>query len=273
MQAFALNIRRDKFRDPRVRRALNFAFDFEEMNKQLFYGQYKRISSYFDGTELASAACRRAGAGDPRYGARRSPGRGVHRGLYQSGRRQPGGGAQEPARRSEAAQGSGLRGATASWSTQDRRRSSRSNCCEHPTFERIMLFFKPSLERLGIAVSMRTVDPANTRTACAAGTSTSSIVAGPNRCRPATSSATTGARKRPTWPGSRNVIGIKNPAVDKLIERLIFAKDRDDLVAATKALDRVLLWNHYVVPQWTYPNVAPRAGTVSAVRPSCRNTA
>src|SRR5712672_4535342 len=55
MQAFALNIRRDKFRDPRVRRALNFAFDFEEMNKQLFFGQYKRINSYFDGTELASS--------------------------------------------------------------------------------------------------------------------------------------------------------------------------------------------------------------------------
>src|SRR5450631_1729633 len=55
MQAFALNIRRDKFRDPRVRRALNFAFDFEEMNRQIFFDQYKRISSYFDGTELASS--------------------------------------------------------------------------------------------------------------------------------------------------------------------------------------------------------------------------
>ncbi len=55
MQAFALNIRRDKFKDPRVRRALNFAFDFEEMNKQLFFGQYKRIASYFEGTELASS--------------------------------------------------------------------------------------------------------------------------------------------------------------------------------------------------------------------------
>src|SRR5207249_11828794 len=55
MQAFALNTRRDKFRDPRVRRALNFAFDFEEMNKQIFFNQYKRISSYFDGTELASS--------------------------------------------------------------------------------------------------------------------------------------------------------------------------------------------------------------------------
>jgi microcin C transport system substrate-binding protein len=54
-------------------------------------------------------------------------------------------------------------------------------------------------------------------------------------------------------PGSRNIVGIKNPAVDAMIERIIFAKSREELVAATHALDRVLLWNFYVVPQWTYP--------------------
>ena len=55
--------------------------------------------------------------------------------------------------------------------------------------------------------------------------------------------------------GSRNLVGIKNPALDELIDRVIFAKNRDELVAATKALDRVLLWNFYVVPQWTYGKV------------------
>jgi ABC-type oligopeptide transport system, periplasmic component len=55
MQAFAFNTRRDKFRDPRVRLAFNYAFDFEEMNRQIFYGQYKRIASYFEGTDLASS--------------------------------------------------------------------------------------------------------------------------------------------------------------------------------------------------------------------------
>ena len=66
MQAFAFNIRRDKFKDPRVRRAFNFAFDFEEMNKQIFFGQYKRIASYFEGTELASSGLpARQGAGNP----------------------------------------------------------------------------------------------------------------------------------------------------------------------------------------------------------------
>ena len=56
-------------------------------------------------------------------------------------------------------------------------------------------------------------------------------------------------------PGSRNLIGIKNPAVDAMIDQVIFAKNRADLEAATHALDRVLLWNHYVVPQWTYVKV------------------
>ena len=77
-------------------------------------------------------------------------------------------------------------------------------------------------------------------------------VLGRSRCRPATSSATIWGSQAADRPGSRNYVGIKNPAVDALIERVIFAKNRAELVAATKALDRVLLWNHYVVPQWTY---------------------
>jgi microcin C transport system substrate-binding protein len=56
-------------------------------------------------------------------------------------------------------------------------------------------------------------------------------------------------------PGSRNIVGIANKAVDALIDQVVFAKDREGLVAATRALDRVLLWNHYVVPQWTYGKI------------------
>ncbi len=70
--------------------------------------------------------------------------------------------------------------------------------------------------------------------------------------------------------GSRNAIGIKNPAIDKLVEKVVFAKDRDDLIAATRALDRVLLWNHYVVPHWHSPASASPTGTCSRGRRSCR---
>jgi microcin C transport system substrate-binding protein len=124
-----------------------------------------------------------------------------------------------------------------------------------PTFERVALFYKPQLERLGIAVSVRTVEDAQYE----------------NRLRQWNydiiihswgQSLSPGNEQRDYWgsaaadmAGSQNYVGIKNPAIDKLIDRVIFTKNRADLVAATKALDRVLLWNHFVVPQWTYGKV------------------
>ena len=118
--------------------------------------------------------------------------------------------------------------------------------------ERFILFYKPSLERLGINVDVRTVDDAQYENRLRNWDFDIIIASWGNRCRPATSSATTGARRPPTRRARATMLGIKNPAVDALIERVIFAKNRAELVAATKALDRVLLWNHYVVPQWTY---------------------
>ena len=110
MQAFAMNLRRDKFSDPRVRRALNFAFDFEEMNKQIFFGQYKRISSYFDGAEeLASSGLPQGRELEILETVRSErSGGSFHDGLYQPGRRQSGGGARKSARGAASAQGGGL---------------------------------------------------------------------------------------------------------------------------------------------------------------------
>jgi microcin C transport system substrate-binding protein len=123
---------------------------------------------------------------------------------------------------------------------------------QDPSSERIALFYKPSLERIGVTTSIRIVDDAQYQ----------------NRLRNFDfdvitdlwgQSLSPGNEQREFWgsqtadqPGSRNTIGIKNPAIDALIEKVIFAKDRPTLVAATKALDRVLLWNFYVVPQFTY---------------------
>ena len=114
MQAFVFNTRRDKFSDPRVRRAFNYAFDFEEMNKQIFFGQYKRIASYFDGTELASATggllARREPSCDDQLGTAAGPGARSSNGARQvppevfttpytqSGRRHARGRAQQSAR-------------------------------------------------------------------------------------------------------------------------------------------------------------------------------
>ncbi|OPY99603.1 hypothetical protein A5906_28360 [Bradyrhizobium sacchari] len=258
MQAFVPNLRRAKFSDPRVRRALNYAFDFEEMNKQIFFGQYKRITSYFDGIDELMATGLPQGKELEILETVRAE---VPPEVFTTAYANPVGGSPEAVR-------DNLREALrlfkeAGYEVRDRKlidvktgaQFSIELLNQDPSFERITLFYKPSLERLGIAVNVRTVDPTQYE----------------NRTRDWDFDVVTnswgesqspGNEQREFWSsksadiaGSRNIAGIKNPAIDKLIERLIFARDRDDLVAATKALDRVLLWNHYVVPQWTYTKV------------------
>jgi microcin C transport system substrate-binding protein len=257
MQAFAFNIRRDKFKDARVRRAFNYAFDFEEMNKQLFYGQYKRIASYFEGTELAARDLPQGDELQILESVRDK----VPAEVFTTAYTNPVGGNAENVR-------SNLREAVrllkeAGFEVRDRKLvDTRSGepfrvefLVDNPNTERFVLFYKPSLERLGIDATVRTVDDAQ-YTNRERNWDYDIVVASWGE------SLSPGNEQRGYWssqaadqPGSRNVIGIKNPAVDALIDRVIFAKNRAELVAATKALDRVLLWNHYVVPQFTYDKV------------------
>ncbi len=123
-----------------------------------------------------------------------------------------------------------------------------------PDSVRIAEPYKQALERLGVKVSIRVVDAAQYQ----ARTDEFDFDIITDSFG---QSESPGNEQRDFWgsaaadrPGSLNSIGIKNPAVDKLIDRIIFATDREDLVAASRALDRVLLWNHYVVPQFYSPN-------------------
>jgi microcin C transport system substrate-binding protein len=254
MQGFVFNTRRDKFKDPRVRRAFNFAFDFEETNKQMFFAQYKRIASYFEGLELASSGLPEGQELEILETVRDK----VPPEMFTTPYTNPVGGNPENVR---ANLREGLRlMREAGYEVRDRRLVEVSTgrpmsvefLIEQPDFERIVLFYKPSLERLGVEVTVRRVDDVQYE----------------NRLRNWDydiitmswgESLSPGNEQRGYWgsqaadqSGSRNFAGIKNPAIDALIDRVIFAKDRPELVAATKALDRVLLWNHYVVPQWTY---------------------
>jgi len=257
MQAFAFNIRRDKFRDPRVRRALNFAFDFEEMNKQIFFDQYKRISSYFDGTELASSDLPQGKELEILETVRAEVPAEAFTTVYTN----PVGGSPEAVRENLR---EGLRLLKeAGYEVRDRKlvdsRTGAQFALEllnaDPAFERVMLFFKPSLERLGIAVSVRTIDPTQYENRLRSWDFDAVVSSWGESLSPGNEQREFWGSQAADMAGSRNIIGIKNPAIDKLIERVIFTRDREDLVAATKALDRVLLWNHYVVPQWNYPKV------------------
>jgi microcin C transport system substrate-binding protein len=254
MQAFTFNTRREKFKDPRLRRAFNFAYDFEEMNKQIFFGQYKRISSYFDGTELASSGLPEGQELEILEKVRDQ----VPAELFTTAYTNPVGGNPENVR-------SNLREATrllreAGYEVRNQKLVNSKTgeglnveiLTEDPNAERFILFYKPSLERLGISVSVRIVDDPQYENRLRNWDFDMIVASWPESLSP-------GNEQRDFWgspaadtPGSRNYVGIKNPAVDALIERVIFAKDRNELIAATRALDRVLLWNYYVVPQFTH---------------------
>jgi microcin C transport system substrate-binding protein len=257
MQAFAFNIRRDKFKDSRVRRAFNYAFDFEEMNKQLFYGQYKRIASYFEGTELAAHGLPQGEELKILESMRDK----VPAEVFTTAYTNPVGGNPENVRNN-------LREAVrllreAGFEVRDRKLVDTRNSepfrveflVDNPNTERFVLFYKPSLERLGIDVTVRTVDDAQYANRERSWDFDIVITSWGQSLSPGNEQRGFWSSQAADQPGSRNLVGIKNPAVDAIIERVIFAKNREELVAATKALDRVLLWNHYVVPQFTYDKV------------------
>jgi len=123
---------------------------------------------------------------------------------------------------------------------------------DNALFERVFLFYKRSLERLGISVLVRTVDEPQYVNRLRSWDFDIITSAWGESLLPGNELRSYWGSQAADQPGSENVIGIKNPAVDAMIEHIIFAKSREDLIAATRALDRVLLWNHYVVPQWAY---------------------
>jgi len=258
MQSWAFNIRRPKFQDPRVRRAFNYAFDFEWSNDNLFYGQYTRSKSYFNNSELAAT-----GLPSPEELAILEPLKSeLPADVFTTEYINPVNGNSQD-RRKNLRVASGLL-QEAGWNiVRDGGKSVLKNdkgeilsvefLLDDPLFERIALPYKAQLELLGINVSIKTFDM--TLYARRTQTYDFDIIVGSWA-----QSLSPGNEQREFWgseaakrEGSRNLVGISSPAIDKLIDRVIYAKDREDLVAATRALDRVLLWNHFVVPMWYVP--------------------
>jgi microcin C transport system substrate-binding protein len=253
MQAFAFNTRRDKFTDPRVRLAFNYAFDFEEMNKQLFFGQYKRITSYFDGTELACSGLPQGQELEILEAVRDK----VPPEIFTTPYTNPVGGSSEKVRANLREAMRLLKEAGYEVRNQKLFEAKAAEAVtvemltQEPSVERIILFYKPSLERLGITVNVRTVDDPQYENRLRNWDFDIIVASWPESLSPGNEQRDYWGSRAADTPGSRNYIGIKNPAVDALIDRIVFAKDRTGLIAATRALDRVLLWNHYVVPQFT----------------------
>ncbi len=276
MQAFVMNSRRPIFSDERVRQALAYAFDFEWTNRTLFFGLYARTKSYFSNSELAAE-----GLPGPRelellepYRDRLPPE--VFTKVYEPPSTNGTGWPRENLRRAFALL------EEAGWVVRDMRlvnaETGRPMSFEillvSPAFERIVLPFVRNLGRLGIDARVRLVDQ-------------SQYI---NRLRDFDfdmivsvwgQSDSPGNEQRDFWgsdaaqqPGSRNYAGVSDPVVDDLIDLVISAPDRESLVARTRALDRVLLWHHYVIPNWhsrvdriiywdkfQQPEITPKNGT------------
>ena len=252
MQAFVFNTRREIFKDPNVRQALGYVFDYEWTNKNLFYDSYKRTTSYFANSELASSGLPsedelkilekyRSRIPDEVFTGTFSPpktdGSGNIRANLRTALKQ-------------------LK--EAGWEIRDGKLTNvKTDTVMHfeillrnPSFERIVLPFTKNLEKLGAETTVRTVDTAQYQNRMDSYDFDVTIVTWRQSLSP-------GNEQRDFWNseaadtnGTRNLAGIKDPVVDELIDLVITASDRESLINRTRALDRVLLWSHYVIPQW-----------------------
>ncbi len=251
-QYFVINLRRDKFKDRRVRRAINLAFDFEWTNKNLFYDVYARSESIYQNTDMAARALPTAPEIELLAPFRDRLPPEVFTEVYEQPQSDGSGNNRRNLRRAQDLF------AEAGWTVQGGRlvnavgqQMSLEILTFSPSFERVFAPIVQNLKRLGVDATIRIVDSSQYAqrvdqdrdfdiTTAAFGVS-----------------ATPGVGERGFWnsafadqPGSNNDGGIKDPAVDALVERLASAQDREGLTLAARALDRVLLYNQYIIPQW-----------------------
>ncbi len=251
MQGFVYNTRRGVFRDPRVRAALATAFDFEWSNAHLFHGAYTRTRSYFSNSELASR-----GLPSEAERAVLAPFRGrvpdeVFTREYQPPSTEPGGLRPNLVHAFELLEQAG-------WVVRDLKLVNAETgrpltfeiLIDDATFERIALPFAKNLERLGVTARVRTVDAAQFEYRLKHFDFDMTVGLFPQSLSPGNEQVDYWASVSADTPGSRNLPGVRDPVVDRLIELLIAAPDRAALVARTRALDRVLLWGHYVIPHF-----------------------
>ena len=252
MQGFGFNLRRPIFQDPRVREALAYAFDFEWSNKNLFYGAYQRTRSYFDNSELAATGAPqgkelailekfRGQIPDPVFTAEYDPPKYDGSGNIRDG----------------------LRAALkllkeAGWTFKGEQLVNDQTgqpfefeiLLDNPQFERIVLPFVQNLKRMGITARVRTVDPAQYEKRMETFDFDMTVVLFPESLSPGNEQREYWGSRAADEQGSRNLLGVKNKVVDALIEELVQAPDRASLVAQTRALDRVLQYGYYVIPNF-----------------------
>lgn len=255
MQAFIFNIRRPVFQDVKVRAALNYALDFEWSNKQFAYGAYTRTNSHFANSELASS-----GLPSPEELKILEPFRGkipdeVFTTEYKSPVTDGSGNARANIKKAnELLDEAGYVLGPDKVRAKGDVRLEFEILNDSVQFERWVQPFVQNLARIGVKAKLRTISGDSAQVQNRMNEYDYDMVIGSFG-----QSDSPGNEQREFWgsdkadiPGSRNYIGIKNPVIDEIVTQLIHATSREDLITKTRALDRVLLWNHYVIPMWHY---------------------
>ena len=256
MQGFAFNTRKPLFQDPRVRDALTYLFDFEWTNKNLFYDAYTRSRSYFSNSELAASGAPSADELkllEPLKGQIPNE---VFTKEYAPPKTDGSGDIRENLRAALKLLGE------AGWSVKGGKLVNAQGqpfqfefllSQDQADFQRVVLPFAQNLKRIGIEMTLRSVDPAQYENRMKNFDYEMTIVVIGESLSP-------GNEQREYWTsasadenGSQNYMGIKSKAIDALVDDVINAKDRAGLVTAAHAIDRVLSWGHYVVPNWHFP--------------------
>lgn len=251
MHGIVFNTRRHKFRDPRVREALAYAFDFEWTNATQLHGVYQRSSSYFGNSEMAAAATPDSlelriiekyrdrlpeEAFSTIYQPPSTDGRGLRANLRQARRQLAAAGWQ-------IAEGVLVDSASGDAMTIEFLLSRSS-------YERVLGPVQQNLQRLGIQSRIRTVDTSQYWNRLQQFDYDVVVRSWRQYDSPGNEQRNYWTSKAAHSPGSRNYAGIADPAVDQLVELLIAASDRNHQVAIARVLDRALQWGHYIIPLW-----------------------
>lgn len=251
MQGFIFNTRRTLLQDVKVREALALLFDFEWTNRQLFNGAYTRTTSYFDNSDLASSGLPSKEELDLLEPLRGQIPDAVFEKPFELPQTKADGMIREQQRRAYELL------TAAGWKIENDKMVDASGkavklefLLVQADFERVLLPYKRNLAGLGIDLEIRRVDVSQYINRLRS-RDYDMIVSG------FAQSSSPGNEQREYWhsssadnPGSRNFIGLKDPAIDTLVEKLINADSREELITRTRALDRTLLWGHYVIPNW-----------------------
>ena len=251
MQGFFMNTRRPLFRDVRVRQALALVFDFEWANANLFYGSYTRTNSYFSNSELASSGLPEGAelALLERFRDKLPPK------LFSEPYTLPvtdgSGNNRESARRAL-----GLL-KDAGWTVRDMKLADAQGnpfsfelLVDSPSYERLALPYVQSLVRLGIEAHVRTVDAAQYQRLMDKYDFDMTMLSQGQSDSPGNEQLGYWTCASVDMEGGDNAMGVCDPVVDVLVGEILKAPDRAALVAATRALDRVLLWGWYLVPHF-----------------------